>query len=74
MPKDSQWAGYAQMRLIGMACWKYKVFPFAFMYLEELAQIAKESKILSFCLKQKEANKSQAFKGSRLKGERLMKP
>lgn len=39
---------YAQVRITGVACWKYQVFPFAFMYLEELIQIAKESKSESF--------------------------
>lgn len=61
MLKDRQCAGYAQVRITGVACWKYQVFPFAFMYLEERIQIVKESKILNFCLKQKEVYKSTSI-------------
>lgn len=61
MPKNSQWAGYAQVRITGVACWKKQVFQFLVMNLEELIQIAKESKILSFCLRQKEVNKSTSI-------------
>lgn len=75
MLKDRQCAGYAQVRITGVACWKYQVFPFAFMYLEERIQIVKESKDFKLLPETKgSVQVHKHLKCSRLKRERLMKP